>query len=133
MLDPVVLAIITGAAGNVVAYMLNGEVDTLRAWIRRIFGRGDQTAGAAQILAIEQDAAALAQGAMSKEEAEVRWKAIFETYLSEHPEVRPEIEALASSEVRSAQGMHVGIQRNEQNGIFIGRDNYGRISQPGRG
>ncbi|WP_143022175.1 hypothetical protein [Nonomuraea maritima] len=132
MLDPVVIAIITGAAGNVVAYMLNGEVDTLRAWARRIFGRGDQAASSAQVLAIEHDSAALTQGTMSKEEAKIRWKAIFETYLSEHPEVRPEIEALASSAVGGTEAMYVGTQRNEQDGIFIGRDNYGEISRPRR-
>jgi hypothetical protein len=32
--------VITGAAGNIVAYMLNGEVDTLRAWAKRIFSPG---------------------------------------------------------------------------------------------
>jgi hypothetical protein len=40
MLDPATTAIITGAAGNVVAYMLNGRADALRTWMARIFRTG---------------------------------------------------------------------------------------------
>ncbi|MEU7840629.1 hypothetical protein AB0B39_06625 [Micromonospora sp. NPDC049114] len=125
------MAIVTGAAGNVVAYMLNGEVDTLRTWAKRIFRPASGSSEATQVGSIVRDCAALTEGALSETETRIRWKAILETYLSEHPEVRPEIEALASSAPAKTDGMYVGTQRNESGGVFIGRDNHGDISRPG--
>ncbi|WP_410812811.1 hypothetical protein [Micromonospora sp. 067-2] len=122
------MAVITGAAGNIVAYMINGEVDTLQAWAKRIFRPSRGSDEPAQVRAITNDCAALAEDGMSELEVKIRWKAILETYLAEHPEILPEIEALASSAPSRAGEMYVGTQRNES-GVFVGRDNYGQISR----
>ena len=34
------MAVATGAAGNIIAYMLNGQVDALRGQVARISGTG---------------------------------------------------------------------------------------------
>ena len=42
MLDDVAIAISTGAAGNIVAYMLNGRMDALRAQVAKMFRHGTE-------------------------------------------------------------------------------------------
>ena len=42
VLDEVATAIATGAAGNIIAYMLNGRVDALRLQVSRIFRHGTE-------------------------------------------------------------------------------------------
>lgn len=65
MLEPVTTAIITGAAGNVVAYMLTGQVDALRAWVRRMFRRGTEGQRSLTLRALEEDIDNLARQAIS--------------------------------------------------------------------
>jgi hypothetical protein len=45
MLEDVAIAISTGAAGNIVAYMLNDQMDALRAQITKMFRHGTQCHG----------------------------------------------------------------------------------------
>jgi hypothetical protein len=42
MIEDIAMAVSTGAAGNIVAYMLNGRVDALRAKVTKI-GTGSQS------------------------------------------------------------------------------------------
>lgn len=42
MLDELAAAVATGAAGNIIAYMLSGRVDALRAQVTRIFRHGTE-------------------------------------------------------------------------------------------
>lgn len=37
MFDEIAVSIATGAAGNVIAYMVHGRIDTLRRQVARIF------------------------------------------------------------------------------------------------
>lgn len=125
MLDPDAMAIITGAAGNLVAHMLNGQVDAARSWITRIFRDGNQNDREKAVRAIEEDARALARTAISEVEARARWSAILATHSAEHPESIAEIRSVAET-----SAMNIGQQHNYGSGTFIGRDNYGSITGP---
>lgn len=56
MLDEVVMAICTRAAGNIVASMLNAQLDALRAQIGKIFRHGTGQERAVALSAVEADA-----------------------------------------------------------------------------
>lgn len=127
MLEPVTTAIITGAAGNVVAYMLTGQVDALRAWVRRMFRRGTEGQRSLTLRALEEDIDNLARQAISEADVTKRWGALLASHLAAHPEARADIEALASAPV-VAKTTIVGSQHNHGAGTFIGGDNYGTIS-----
>src|SRR5487761_1391211 len=114
MLDEVVTAIATGAAGNIVASMLNGRVDALRAQFARMFRHGTEQERSVVLSALEDDAVALLQRRAS------------ETDLTAHPEAGGDIEAFASAPVIS-KTMNIGAQHNYGSGPFIGGDNYGNI------
>jgi hypothetical protein len=130
MLDPEMTAIITGAAGNLAAYMLNGQVDAVRSWVRRIFRRGDEDQSTA-LRVVEDDAIALAQGTASEVDVRARWGVLLTAYLAEHPEILAEIEAIANPAPTVAETTNIGQQHNYGSGTFIGRDNYGDIEAPG--
>lgn len=132
MLDPTTTAIVTGAAANLVAYMLSGQVDTVRTWIGRIFQGGSEEEQAASLLAVEDDTRALAQGVASEGDVRARWSALLATYLAEHPEIQRDIEEIAKSTPTKIGAMNVGEQHNHGSGTFIGRDNYGDITAPGK-
>ncbi|MEV6634382.1 hypothetical protein AB0M54_26905 [Actinoplanes sp. NPDC051470] len=132
MLDPETTAVITGAAGNVVAYLLNGQVDAARAWVGRIFrGRGKQEAEPSALQAIEEDAKALAQQLTTEADVKARWVAFMAAYLAENPNARAEITAMAESRPDRADTMFVAKQENQGPGTFVGRDNFGAITPPG--
>jgi hypothetical protein len=130
MLDPETTAIITGAAGNLVAYMLNGQVDAVRSWVGRIFRGGSKQEQATSLRAVDNDSNALARRAASEAEVKARWSVLLAGYLGEHPEIRSDIEAIAKSAPTATGTMNVGQQHNHSSGTFIGRDNYGDITTP---
>ncbi|MET8864034.1 hypothetical protein ABZW11_13865 [Nonomuraea sp. NPDC004580] len=124
------MAIITGAAGNLVAYMLNGQVDAVRSRIKRIFRGGTEEERSRSLRAAEEDSAALARRAASETDVRARWGVHLAAYLAEHPEVLPDLEDIAQSAPTAVEGMIVGEQHNHGSGTFIGRDNYGGITTP---
>jgi hypothetical protein len=131
VLDEVVTAVATGAAGNVVAYMLNGRVDALRSWVARIFRRGTDQEQLDALQTLEYDLAALADERASEAELIERWTSLLVSYLSAHPEARYDVEAMASSRA-VGKTMNVGSQHNHGSGTFIGGDNYGNMDFRGK-
>jgi hypothetical protein len=129
MLEPETTAILTGAAGNIVAYMFNGRIDALRAWVSQIF-RGEPEEQRSQPLrTLEKDAAALAGRDISEADVKARWSIILTSYLTAHPEALSDIKALASTPVES-RSISIGEQHNHGSGTFIGGDNYGSVNTP---
>jgi hypothetical protein len=97
VLDDVATAIATGAAGNIVAYMLNGRVDALRVQVARIFRHGTEQERSVVLRTLENDAVALTQQGISKTDLTGRWGSLLLSYLTAHPEARGDIEAFAST------------------------------------
>jgi hypothetical protein len=126
MFDAETTAILTGAAGNIVAYMLNGRVDALRSWVAHIFRGASEQERADQLRAIEDDMVALAGHEMSEADVKARWAIVLASHLAAHPEARAEIQALETPV--TIRPMHVEEQHNHGAGTFIGGDNYGRIN-----
>ena len=127
MLDEVATTIATGAAGNIIAYMLNGRVDALRAQVGRMFRHGTEHERSVALRALEDDTVALTQQGASKADLTGRWTSLLLSYLAVHPEALGDIEAFASTPVIS-NTMNVGSQHNYGSGPFIGGDNYGNIN-----
>jgi hypothetical protein len=127
MLDEVAIQIATGAAGNIVAYMLNGPVDALRAQVTRLFRHGTEQERSTALRTLEDDAAALTQQRASEPDLTERWSNLLLSYLTAHPEARGDIEAFASSSVVN-NTTNVGSQHHHGSGPNIGRDNYGNMS-----
>ena len=126
MFDPTTMAIITGAAGNIVAYMLSGRIDDLRGWVTRAFRR-TETEREKSLLTVEEDMAALREGRASAAEVKLRWTAMLAAYLAAEPEARADIDAMASGGKESARSVRIWSQHNHGSGIFIGGDNFGGI------
>jgi hypothetical protein len=127
MLDEVATAIATGAAGNIIAYMLNGQVDALRAQVVRIFRHGTDQERFVALRTLENDAAALTQKRASEADLTGRWTSLLLTYLTAHPEARGDIKAFATVPIVN-KTMNVGSQHNHGSGPFIGGDNYGNMT-----
>jgi hypothetical protein len=132
MLDEVAIAIATGAAGNIVAYMLNGRVDALRAQVARIFRHGTEQERSAALRTLKEDAVALTQQGASKTDVTGRWTSLLLSYLAAHPEAQGEIKAFASAPIIN-KTMNIGSQHNHGSGPFIGGDNYGDMTFRGEG
>ena len=131
MLDEVATAIATGAAGNIIAYMLNGQVDALRGQVARIFRHGTEPERSAVLRTLKDDAVTLTQQEASKTDVTGRWTSILLSYLAAHPEARGDIEAFASAPVIN-KTMNIGSQHNHGSGPFIGGDNYGNMTFKGQ-
>ena len=127
MLDAVTTAVATGAAGNIVAYMLTGRVHALRAQIAHIFRHGTERERSAALSAVEDDVVALEQRDESKANVTGRWTSILVAYLAAHPEALRDVETFASASVVN-KTMNVNSQHNYGSGVFIGGDNYGSLT-----
>lgn len=127
MLDEVATAIATGAAGNIIAHLLDGQLDALRAQVARIFRHGTDEEQTAALQALETDAAALARRTIPGSDLTERWADLLLSYLSAHPGAREDIEAFTLT-ADTAEPMNVGCQNNYGAGPFIGRDNYGSMT-----
>jgi hypothetical protein len=125
MLDEVAIAIATGAAGNVVAYMLNGPADALRAQVARMFRHATEQERSAVLRTLEDDAAALTQKKASEADVTQQWRDSLLSYLTAHPEAREDIASFASSPV-TRKTVIVGSQNFYGSGSF-GGDNNGTI------
>jgi hypothetical protein len=126
MLDEVAIAISTGAAGNIVAYMLNGQMDALRAQIGKIFRHGTEQERATALRAVEDDTVSLTQRKTSEAELTQQWGNSLLSYLTAHPEARGDIESLASSQVVH-KTVIIGSQTFHGPASF-GGDNKGTIT-----
>ncbi len=126
MLDDIAIAISTGAAGNIVAYMLNGQVDALRTQIGKIFRHGTEQERAAALRAVEDDAVALTQRKTSEAELTRQWGNSLLSYLTAHPKARGDIESFASSRV-THKTVIIGSQTFHGSSSF-GGDNNGTIT-----
>ena len=130
MLDEVTTAIATGAAGNVIAYMLNGRVDALRTQVAGMFRHGTPQERATVLRGLDEDARALNRAEVSKADLTERWIKLLASYLAQHPEARSDIEAFDSLHTAS-RIINIGSQNNIGSGFFIGGENHGDISLKG--
>jgi len=130
MLDEVTTAIATGAAGNVIASMLNGRVDALRAQVARMFRHGTPQERATILRGLDEDAGALKRKEVSKADLTERWINLLASYLTQHPEACRDIEAFGSLHTER-RIMNIGSQNNIGSGFFIGGDNHGDIKLQG--
>ncbi|WP_141713974.1 hypothetical protein [Micromonospora inyonensis] len=120
--------IITGAAGSLVAYSLNGQVDAVRGWVGKIFKAGSKEEQSLSLRSVESDAIALSRGQANEADVKARWAILLASHVAEHPEALQVINDLASRSSESG-AMVIGVQRNEGSGIFIGRDMSGNIGE----
>jgi hypothetical protein len=127
--DEATTAIIIGAAGNIVAYMLNGPADALRTWVSKVFRAGAADQSPAPLRALEEDSLSLAQGTASEFDVKTRWTILLTSLLAAHPELRNEIDMMATTPVLGGT-INVGSQHNHGTGTFIGGNNYGGINTP---
>jgi hypothetical protein len=127
MLDEAAAAVATGAAGNIVAYLVQGHADTLRARIAAIFRHGGPERESEALRMLADDASALSQSTGNQAAATVRWTALLTAVLAAHSEACPEVEALAASAPAATKTVHIGSQHNHGSGTFIGGDNTGFI------
>ncbi|MFJ9950088.1 hypothetical protein [Kitasatospora sp. NPDC091207] len=127
MIDEVATAIATGAAGNVIAYLLNNQADTLRTRVVAIFRHGTEERRAEALTALDHDRAALAERRESETAVAERWAGRFAAHLGTHPEARDAVEALAAGPTSRV----IGAQHNHGSGVFVGGDNHGGITLTG--
>jgi hypothetical protein len=73
MLEDIAVAITTGAAGNMVAYMFTGQLDALRAQASRIFRHGSKQEQSVALGKLEEDLAALTQQRANKADLTEQW------------------------------------------------------------
>jgi hypothetical protein len=130
MLDEVTTAITTSAAGNVIAYMLNGRIDALRTQVARMFRHGTSQERAAVLRGLDEDAGTLERKEASQADLTERWINRLTSYLNQHPEARSDIEAFGSLHTTS-RIINIGTQNNTGSGFFIGGDNHGDINPKG--
>jgi phage I-like protein len=126
MLEDVAMAISTGAAGNIVAYMLNGRMDALRAQVTKMFRHGTEQERSAAIRAVENDAIALTRQEMSEADLTRQWSNTLHSYLTAHPEAHEDIASFASSPT-SHKTVNIGSQNFYGSGSF-GGDNNGTLN-----
>lgn len=127
MLDATAIALATGAASNVLAYLVQGQVDALRTRISSIFRRGDGEEESAALRVLDDHAAALAQRRITQADVTAQWGSLLAAFLIAHPETRADIEALRSSAPPATKTVNIGSQHNHGAGTFVGGDNHGTI------
>lgn len=132
MLDAAAIAISTGAAGNVFAYLLQGRIDALRTRISTIFQRGTAQEESNALRVLEEHAEALAQRRTTEAQVTAQWSSMLTAFLTAHPEAQADIEELRSSAPSGTKTVHIGSQHNHGRGTFIGGDNHGTIRVDGQ-
>jgi len=126
LLEDVAIAISTGAAGNIVAYMLNDQMDALRAQITKMFRHGTGQERATALRTLEHDADALSEHNATRTNLTDQWGNLLLSYLTAHPEAREDIESFAASPV-TGKTVNIGSQNFYGPGSF-GGDNNGTIN-----
>ncbi|MEV4873783.1 hypothetical protein [Streptomyces syringium] len=132
MLDAAAIAVATGAASNVLAYLLQGRADTLRTRISAIFRRGTAQEESHALRALAEHAAGLEQRRVTQAEITAQWSSVLTAFLTAYPEARADIEALRSSTPPGMRTVNIGSQHNHGRGTFIGGDNHGTIRVNGQ-
>ncbi|WP_413800916.1 hypothetical protein [Streptomyces iranensis] len=132
MLDAAAIAVATGAASNVLAHLLQGRADALRARISTIFRRGTADEESDALRALEEHAEGLEQRRLTQTEVTAQWSSVLTAFLSAYPEARDDIEALSSSTPTDTKTVNIGAQHNHGRGTFIGGDNYGSVRADGQ-
>lgn len=132
MLEDIAIAISTGAAGNIVAYMLNDQMDALRGHIAKIFQHATRQERATALQTLERDADALKEHNTTRAVLTSQWSNVLLSYLRDHPEARADIESFASSQA-AGKTINIGAQNHYGSGPQIGGDNYGSMSFGGQG
>ncbi|MFE4517215.1 hypothetical protein ACFRMQ_23820 [Kitasatospora sp. NPDC056783] len=129
MIDPALFAVTTGAGGSIVASMITGGTQAIRARIVELFHRGTSEEQASVEAAFDSDARRLAEWARAAENdtnftadlsraaerVSQEWARRFSDYVTAHPEARPRLEALAMAATVS----NSGNQHNTGPGAFI--------------
>ncbi|GAA2558331.1 hypothetical protein GCM10010423_70260 [Streptomyces levis] len=133
MLDEAAIAVTTGAASNVVAYLLQGRADALRARLSTVFRRGTPQQQSDALRTLDEDAGALAQHTVTEADLTARWTGFLTAFLAACPDARADIEDLASVTPASTKTVNIGSQQNHGPGTFIGGDNHGGITITGGG
>jgi hypothetical protein len=131
VIEDIVMAVSTGAAGNIVAYMLDGRVDALRAQVAKIFRHGTEQERSAALRTLGRDVDALSEHNATRTELTNQWRDLLLTYLTAHPEARADIESFAFSQ-NTGNTTNTGYQIHAGSGPQIGRDNYGSMTFGGR-
>ncbi|MEV0012285.1 hypothetical protein [Streptomyces sp. NPDC047973] len=126
MLDEAAIAITTGAASNVIAYLAQGRADAIRNRVSAIFRHGGASQEDAALVALADDTEALAQHRINQDQATARWVGLLTAALAAHPGAHSDIAALASTPA-PAKTVSIGSQHNHGNGTFVGGDNHGTI------
>ena len=119
------MAIATGAAGNVVAYMLSGRVDAVRERIAHIFRRASEEQQAEVRQALDSDAVALAERSASQSDVSLHWAMRLAIELHAHPDARPDVAALAALGVGDRP--QISIHTNTGSGPYVAGNNNGLI------
>ncbi|MFC9278644.1 hypothetical protein [Streptomyces collinus] len=132
MLDAAAVAVSTGAASNVLAYLLQGRIDALRTRVSAIFQRGTAQEESDALRVLEEHAEALAQRRTTEAEVAAQWSSMLTAFLTVYPEARADIEELRSSVPSGTKTVHIGSQHNHGRGTFIGGDNHGTIRVEGQ-
>jgi hypothetical protein len=132
MIEDIAMAVSTGAAGNIVANMLNGRVDALRAQVTKIFRHGTEQERSVALRTLDHDVDALSKHNVTRADLINQWRALFLSYLAAHPEARTEIESFMSSRDRD-DTTNIGYQIHVGSGPQVGRDNYGSMTFGGQG
>jgi hypothetical protein len=126
MIEDAAITISTGAAGNIVAYMLNGRVDALRNHVVRIFRHGSDVEQSQALQALERDAVALAENDATRASLTNQWRDLLLSYLIAHPEAREDIESFAS---RNAAGTtKIKSMKHTGKGPQIVGPNFGNMT-----
>lgn len=119
------MAIATGAAGNIVAYMMSGRVDALREGIARIFRHAPDEQQADAQRALDTDAVALTEQSEQQPGVSLRWATRLAMELNEHPEVRQDVAALARLNI--ADHLRITFHSNTGSGPYVAGNNNGLI------
>jgi hypothetical protein len=127
MLEDAAIAISTGAAGNIVAYMLNDQMDALRGHVAKIFRHGTGQERATALQTLERDAGALREHNVTRALLSNQWSNVLLSYLRDHPEAREDIESFASSQA-ACETINIGAQNHYGSGPQIGGNNHGSMS-----
>jgi hypothetical protein len=126
MIEETAAAIATGAAGNIIAYMLNNKVDSLREWCGLAFRHGTAQEQSEALGALDQDTTALAEARTTEAEVLSRWITVLISYLEAHPEAAGDVGSLGGG-WNGARISVVGSQTNSGSGTFIAGSSYGGI------
>ena len=127
MLEDTAIAVSTGAAGNIVSYMFQGQVDVLRAQVAKIFRHGTEQELTSALQAVERDAESLSEHNVTRAALTSQWTDALLSYLTDHPESRADIEAVALPRITGGT-VTIGNQIHIGNGPQIARDNYGSMT-----